>query len=167
MPSSTSTPPSRAKATSDISLPAMRPGNYALYGDVVHASGFPETLVSNIVVPAKMPGGVPGPDDAAASPPPLSGGMLGNSYKLPDGYVMVWDRPSEVTANSAYTFRFHLLNDSGNARSRYATVHGHGGSCSLRQNGRHGLCAHSSRGVGSHGCADARQRRGHPPNMPG
>jgi TRAP-type C4-dicarboxylate transport system permease small subunit len=98
-----------------IALPAMPPGSYALYGDVVHASGFPETLVSNIVVPANMPGGTPGPDDAAASPPPLSAGMLGNSYRLPDGYVMVWDRPSEVTADTAYTFRFHLLDARGNA----------------------------------------------------
>jgi hypothetical protein len=98
-----------------ISLPAMSPGNYALYGDVVHASGFPETLVSNIVVPANMTGGRPGPDDAAASPPPLSAGTLGKPYKLPDGYVMVWDSPSEVTANTAYTFRFQLLDASGNA----------------------------------------------------
>jgi hypothetical protein len=96
-----------------ISLPAMPPGDYALYGDVVHASGFPETLVSRIVVPANMPGGPPGRDDAAAYPQALSRGKLGDSYKLPDGYVMVWDRPSEVTANTAYTFRFRLLDASG------------------------------------------------------
>jgi hypothetical protein len=61
-----------------------------------------------------MPGVPPGPDDAAASPQPLSGGQLGTSYKLPDGYVMVWDRPSTLTANTASSFRFHLLNASGN-----------------------------------------------------
>jgi hypothetical protein len=96
-----------------ISLPAMPAGNYTLYGDVVHASGFPETLVSKIVVPADMPGGHPGPDDAAAYPRPLSHGQLGDSYKLPDGYVMVWDRPSRLTADTAYSFRFHLLDPSG------------------------------------------------------
>ena len=84
-----------------------------MYGDVVHASGFPETLVSKIVVPANMPEVPPGPDDAAAYPPPLSAGQLGNSYKLPDGYVMVWDRPPTLTANTGYTFRFHLLDASG------------------------------------------------------
>jgi len=98
-----------------IALPAMPPGEYTLYGDVVHANGFPETLVSNITVPANMPGGHPGPDDAAASPPPLSAGQLGNSYKLPDGYVMVWDRPSTLTANTGYGFRFRLLDAKGNA----------------------------------------------------
>ena len=72
-----------------ISLPAMPAGDYTLYGDVVHATGFPETLVSKIVVPANMPGGVLGPDDAAARPQPLSAGELGNSFTLPDGYVMV------------------------------------------------------------------------------
>jgi hypothetical protein len=96
-----------------IALPAMPPGEYTLYGDVVHANGFPETLVSKVTVPADMPAGSPGPDDAAAYPQPLSGGRLGDSYKLPDGYVMVWDRPSTLTANTAYSFRFHLIDSSG------------------------------------------------------
>ncbi len=96
-----------------IQLPAMPAGDYTLYGDVVHASGFPETLVTKITVPADMPGGPLGPDDAAAHPQPLSAGELGNSYKLPDGYVMTWDRPSTLTANTAYSFRFRLLDRKG------------------------------------------------------
>jgi TRAP-type C4-dicarboxylate transport system permease small subunit len=98
-----------------ISLPSMPAGNYTLYGDVVHANGFPETLVSKISVPVGMAGGVLGPDDAAAHPQPLSEGQLSNSYKLPDGYVMVWDRPSTLTVNTAYSFRFRLLDASGRA----------------------------------------------------
>ena len=100
-----------------ISLPAMPPGEYKLYGDVVHANGFPETLVSTVAVPADMPGGSPGRDDAAASPPPLSAGQLGSSYKLPDGYVMVWDRPSTLTSNTACSFSFHLLDAGGKPAS--------------------------------------------------
>lgn len=100
-----------------ISLPAMPAGDYTLYGDVVHATGFPETLVSTITVPGNMPGGSLGPDDAAAHPQPLSAGQLGDSYKLPDGYVMLWDRPSSLTANTAYSFRFHLLDPSGKPAS--------------------------------------------------
>jgi hypothetical protein len=96
-----------------IALPSMPPGDYTLYGDVVHASGFPETLVSKVVIPVNMGGGHPGPDDAAANPPPLSQGALGDSYKLPDGYVMVWDRPSTLRANTGYTFRFRLLDADG------------------------------------------------------
>jgi hypothetical protein len=97
-----------------ISLPAMPAGDYTLYGDVVHASGFPETLVSKITVPATMAGGALGPDDAAAHPQALSAGALGNSFKLPDGYTMVWDRPATLSADTAYTFRFQLQDASGN-----------------------------------------------------
>jgi hypothetical protein len=98
-----------------ISLPAMPAGDYTLYGDVVHASGFPETLVSKITVPADMAGGALGVDDASARPQPLSAGLLGSSYKLPDGYVMVWERPATLTADTAYTFRFRLLDANGQA----------------------------------------------------
>jgi hypothetical protein len=97
-----------------ISLPVMPPGRYALYGDVVHANGFPETLVTKITIPANMQGNPLGEEDAAAHPQPLSQGQLGSSYKLPDNYVMVWDRPSTITANAAYAFRFRLLGPDGN-----------------------------------------------------
>jgi hypothetical protein len=96
-----------------ISLPAMPPGQYMLYGDVVHANGFPETLVTKIDIPADMSGGSLGTDDASGHPQPLSRGQLGNAYKLPDGYVMTWERPQAITANTAYGFRFHLLNAEG------------------------------------------------------
>jgi hypothetical protein len=97
-----------------ISLPVMPPGQYALYGDVVHANGFPETLVTKLTIPANMSGGLLGNDDAAAHPQPLSQGELGSSYKLPDSYVMVWDRPPSISANTAHAFRFRLLNPDGN-----------------------------------------------------
>ena len=96
-----------------IALPSMPAGDYQLYGDIVHANGFPETLVSTITAPPNMSGSSLGPDDANGSPQPLSRGELGNSYKLPDGYVMVWDRPSTINANTAYAFRFRLLDANG------------------------------------------------------
>lgn len=34
--------------------------------------------------------------------------------KLPDGYTMVFDRPSNLTANTTYVLRFRLLNPTGN-----------------------------------------------------
>ncbi len=60
-----------------------------------------------------MAGDPLGSDDAAAHPQPLSAGELGNSYKLPDGYVMVWDRPSTLSADTGYSFRFRLLDPKG------------------------------------------------------
>ncbi len=96
-----------------IELPAMPPGDYALYGDVVHANGFPETLVAKLEVPEGMTGAALGPDDASAHPPAVDQGQLGDSFKLPDGYSMVWDKPTTITANAAYSFRFRLLAPDG------------------------------------------------------
>ena len=96
-----------------MELPEMPPGDYGLYGDIVHANGFPETLTAHLKIPAGMSGTALAPDDASALPAPLSQGQLGTSYKLPDGYRMVWDRPSVITANTAYAFRFHLLKPDG------------------------------------------------------
>ncbi len=98
-----------AKGDFRVQLPAMPPGHYNLYGDVVHKNGFPETLVASVDIPANMPGVPLDPDDASAHPTPISAAELGPAYKLPDGYTMVWDRPATLTANTAYTFHFHLL----------------------------------------------------------
>jgi hypothetical protein len=94
-------------------LPAMPPGHYQLYGDVVHASGFPETLLATVAIPAGMPGRALDADDAEAFPAPISAGELRPSYKLPDGYTMVWDKPATLTADDAYSFTFHLLDPTG------------------------------------------------------
>ena len=96
-----------------MALPAMPPGKYTLYGDIVHASGFPETLVTKVDIPAGKPSAVPGPDDAEATPPPISAGPLGTSYRLPDGYTMAWDKPSTLTASTAYSLHFRLLAPDG------------------------------------------------------
>ena len=96
-----------------ITLPAMPPGTYRLYGDVVHANGFPETLVTTVDIPAGKPAGPTGVDDAEAMPAPLSAGPLGDTCKLPDGYTMVWDKPATLTATTAYSLQFRLLGPDG------------------------------------------------------
>ena len=52
-------------------------------------------------------------EDASAFPAPLSNGDLGVTYKLPDGYSLVWDRPATLTAATPYTFHFRLLDPQG------------------------------------------------------
>jgi hypothetical protein len=96
-----------------LALPAMPPGTYSLYGDVVHASGFPETLVTTLTIPANLPPAPSGPDDAAAQTQPISSTPLGNSFRLPDGYTMVWDPPADLAASTAYSFHFRLLAPDG------------------------------------------------------
>ncbi len=96
-----------------IKLPVMPPGQYRLYGDIVHGNGFPETLLATVNIPPNMNGGALAPDDAEASPAPLGAGQLGPAYRLPDGYTLVWERPNVLHANAAYNFHFELLNPQG------------------------------------------------------
>jgi len=98
-------------------LPTMPPGAYKLYADVVQRTGFPETLTGTITIPPGLAATPLAPDDASAMPAPLASGELGPAYKLPDGYTMVWDRPTSIAANTGYTFRFHLLDPAGHPAS--------------------------------------------------
>lgn len=96
-----------------LSLPTMPPGTYSLYGDVVHANGFPETLVTTLTIPAGLPPAPAGVDDAAGQTRPVTASPLGNTFRLPDGYIMVWDPPANLTAGTAYNFHFRLLAPNG------------------------------------------------------
>lgn len=94
-------------------LPEMPAGKYRLYADVVHANGFPETMTAVLEVPAGASTARLAAEDAAGTPPAITQGMLGASYTLPDGYVMVWDRPEKIEANAPYLLRFRLLGPDG------------------------------------------------------
>ena len=96
-----------------LALPSIKPGEYSLYGDVVHANGFPETVTARVTIPPGLAGRALAGDDAQGSPQPVSQGSLGTSYRFPDGYSMVWDRPHTFESNAAYRFRFRLLNADG------------------------------------------------------
>jgi hypothetical protein len=97
----------------DLNLPAMPPGTYKLFADIVYITGFPETETATLTIPPGLPSVPLSAEDASAAPPPLSSGELGTAFKLPDGYTMVFDRPSNITASTGYSFRFHLLDPSG------------------------------------------------------
>ncbi len=100
-------------------LPPMPAGHYKLYGDVVHASGLPETVVADLALPADIMGTPLSGDDAAGSrTPSLSAAHI------------VWDRdPAPIQAKHAATFKFRLVDQDGQARFRYGAVYGHAGPC--------------------------------------
>jgi hypothetical protein len=80
---------------------------------VVFLNGFPETETATLTIPAGMTGSPLGSEDASATPPAVSAEEFGPSYRLPDGYTMVWDKPVTLTANTPYSLVFHLLDPQG------------------------------------------------------
>lgn len=96
-------------------LPEMAAGDYKLYGDVVHASGFPETIVAEIKTQDVAGTSLTG-DDAAGAGPALSEGPADKTVSnLGNGWKMVWDRGSEsLKANQATQFQFHIEDEHGN-----------------------------------------------------
>ncbi len=98
-----------------LGLPSMPAGEYRLFADVVHKNGFPETIVGSITVPA-IDGIALAGDDAAGKAPPISTRAEGTSgdrtFRLPDGYTMVWKLPGTLAARAPESFEFELLDRS-------------------------------------------------------
>jgi len=111
-----------APAEFQLALPSMPAGSYNLYADVVHATGFPETLVAKLDLPEiagrplagddargfALPVVPAAPASCPANPP------LGTRFPLLDGYTMVWNNAATVPAKTAQIFRFSLLDAQGN-----------------------------------------------------
>ncbi len=111
-------PESIGTAQFRLQLPQMPAGHYKLYADVVHANGFPETMVSNVAIPSGLPSRPLEGDDATGTAPAWSDGSQSTRFTLPDGYVMEWLRPAGVLhAKIGMPFRFRLLDESGRPAS--------------------------------------------------
>jgi hypothetical protein len=110
---------------------------YSLYADVVHATGFPETLVTRLELP-ETTGRVLAGDDAKGTAQPLSSlrgepnacpanPVAGSRFALPDGYTMVWDNPAKLPAKTPRIFEFSLLGADGKPASDMALYMGMAG----------------------------------------
>jgi hypothetical protein len=88
----------------------MPAGEYRLYADVVHANGFPETLVTSMALP-EMNGRPLAGDDAEGTPG--TGARTDAIYRLPDGYTLQWKRPATLVAKAPEEFTFDLLDPHG------------------------------------------------------
>ena len=98
-----------------VTLPAMHPGQYKLYADIVHATGFPETLIATADIPA-LPGRPLAGDDAAGFAKPWNqSSPTGTEFVLPDGYRMEWLRPADLRSKEPILFRFRLSDPAGHA----------------------------------------------------
>jgi hypothetical protein len=109
-------------------LPAMPAGQYRIYADIVHHTGFPETQIGDINLASDL-----GP----ANSKPLSGDDAGEAGLVPsdkvaplaDGYRMVWERdPGPLRAKQPIWFRFRIEDKDGKPASgleNYMGMAGH------------------------------------------
>jgi hypothetical protein len=94
-------------------LPSLPAGSYQIYADIVHDTGFPETQVSVINLPAISGAPLTGDDSGTAD---LS--TANNIAQLPNGYRMVWERGTQpLQAQEAFWFRFRVEDKDGKPAS--------------------------------------------------
>jgi hypothetical protein len=101
-----------------VNLPIMPEGQYKLYADIVHHTGFPETQVATVNLPAINGEALSGDDAGALELAPSD-----KVAQLSSGYRMVWERDElskdhsskdrPYKANQPYWFRFRVEDKDG------------------------------------------------------
>jgi hypothetical protein len=95
-------------------LPSMPAGRYALFGDLVHANGLPETAIAQLSVPAIEGRPLTGDDAAGGASPIASADYNRIVSQLHDGYRMVWERETApLRAHRSYLFQFRIEDAQG------------------------------------------------------
>lgn len=110
-------PQRSASGTFALNLPDMPAGEYKLYADITHVSGFPETLVARLKLDNALSGRALAGDDAEGVAKPIDhSDEITKVFKLPDGYQMQWVNSQEsIPARAAQLFRFRLVDPKGRA----------------------------------------------------
>lgn len=93
-------------------LPQMPKGKYRLFADVVHGSGFPETLTASLELPQDTTGPSSSIDDAGSVLP--MNGKHDRTVALGGGGQVVFDPPGTLRANQPATLRFRVFDADGN-----------------------------------------------------
>jgi hypothetical protein len=112
-----------------LPMPSVPAGSYRLYADVVHAIGFPETVVGDIALDQIFGRPLAGDDAAGTAPPvedqsnnahmsqdaPATTVRSGQEqrFRLGDGYTMVWKNPTNLRPKTPGDFQFELLDPHG------------------------------------------------------
>lgn len=96
------------------SLPTIAAGHYKVFADIVRASGFPDTMVTEIDIPETSGHALSGDDSEVASSP-LAGTNAENlAAPLSDGARMIWERdPGTLAPNHLLWFCFRVEDAAG------------------------------------------------------
>jgi hypothetical protein len=114
--------PQRGGADTFIqNLPAMPPGHYQIFADVVLNSGFPVTMLGQIDLPSAIPGTPLTGDDSGVAAAPISLDpspavpASAADFALSDGAHIIWQRdPQSLRAGVPLALRFHVTDPAGN-----------------------------------------------------
>jgi len=100
--------------TFEAALPPLAAGRYRVYADIVHESGFAETLVATVDVPAPTGTWRPSdPDDAWLETGDERRGT-GDRSRLADGSTMIWDRSgAPIVVDQDAPLRFVVTDPQG------------------------------------------------------
>jgi hypothetical protein len=100
-------------ATFRLTFPPLPAGSYRLYADVVHESGFAQTLTDTLRAPAPAGASAPAadPDDSWLAGGPAAGEVA----LLADGSSMTWERDGLLEAGRETTLRFRVRGPSETA----------------------------------------------------
>ncbi len=100
--------------TFETNLPPLEPGRYRVYADIVHESGFAETLVSSVDIPSAVDAWRPSDaDDAWTEGSGGGGGEGGVVSRLAEGSTMTWQRgDAPIVVNQDAPLHF-IVTDAG------------------------------------------------------
>ena len=132
-----------------LPLPSVPAGDYRLYADVVHAGGFPETIVGTVTLPAIAGRPLAG-DDAEGADSPVTNGSgvvrcepraaIQTPRRLHDGV----EEARTTRTQAAGGFSISIARPARECARRHGALHGHAGPRRIRKDGRRRVCAYSS-----------------------